>query len=1097
MRTAAIFLVLAMILTSPVWGAKTDTAKADEGPMSASTFAGLELRGIGPAISSGRIIDFAVDSGNPSRFFVATASGGVWKTNNYGATWTPVFDGEGSSSIGCVEIDPSNPDVIWVGTGENNSQRSVSFGDGVYKSLDGGQSWTNVGLKDSQHIGMIAIDPRDTDVVYVAAQGPLWNSGGDRGLYKTADGGATWNRVLEISDNTGVNEVHLDPRNADVIYASAYQRRRRTWTLINGGPESTIYKSTDAGLTWRKINKGLPSTDLGRIGLAVSPADPDVVYAIVEAVRDEGGFYRSDDRGESWTRQSDHVSGSPQYYNEIVADPTDVDRVYSLETWMRVTTDGGKTFSKIGSAFRHVDDHAMWIDPANPKHLLVGCDGGIYESWDGAATYTFKANLPVTQFYRVGIDNAEPFYFVYGGTQDNATLGGPSRTRSPTGIGNEDWFVTVFGDGFQTRVDPEDPMIVYSEWQYGGLVRHDRRSGEIVNIQPQAPPGEEPWRWNWDAPLIISPHSHTRLYFAASRLFRSDDRGNSWSTVSPVLHRGVDRDTLEVMGRIWGPDAVAKSNSTSTFGNAVALSESPLVEGLLYVGTDDGLIWISSDDGENWRTEKSFPGIPENTYVARLEASIHDADTVFATFDAHKDGDFKPYVLKSTDRGKTWTSIAGNLPSKGMVWALVEDHEVSQLLFAGTEYGLFFSRNGGGDWIQLKGNLPTVAIRDIAVQRRENDLVLATFGRGFYILDDYSPLRTADEKTLKAQAHLFDVKDPWVYIETSRLGLPSLNKSFQGDGFFVAPNPPFGAVFTYNLAEGLKNRQEQRLEAEEKALENKTALEYASLDQLRAEDTEHDPAVILTVQDASGAVIRRIEGPRTKGLHRVTWDLRLPATTPIDLNPPEISPWGPPPRGPLALPGDYTVSLLSLIDGEMQSLAGPETFTVKPLDLATFPAKDRVAVQKFRLEAAELQRVVHAAVEIVSETRNRINHLRQAVLETPNADPGLLKEITDIEGELETINIELRGDGSAARRNFAVAPSILSRVEGVVGDQWYVTSAPTQINRDSLTWAGEAIGRLLPRLRQLIEGRLQPLENTLEAAGAPWTPSRFPTWEAR
>lgn len=1097
MRIFNILLGITMILTTPIWGATSNTDATDEGPMSASTFAGLELRAIGPAVSSGRIGDFAVDPADPGRYFVAVASGGVWKTENSGTTWTPVFDGEGSYSIGCVEIDPSNPDVVWVGTGENNSQRSVSFGDGVYKSLDGGQTWKNMGLEDSQHIGMIAINPRETDVVYVAAQGPLWNAGGDRGLYKTTDGGATWDLVLEISEDTGVNEVHFDPRNPDVLYATAYQRRRRTWTLIDGGPESAIYKSTDAGATWRKLEKGLPKNDMGRIGLDVSPANPDVVYAIVEATRDEGGFFRSTDRGESWTKRSDHVAGSPQYYNEIVADPSDVDRVYSLETWMSMTTDGGETFGKVGSAFRHVDDHAMWIDPANPRHLLVGCDGGVYESWDRAETYAFKANLPVTQFYRVGIDDAEPFYFVYGGTQDNATLGGPSRTRSPSGIANEDWFVTVFGDGFQTRVDPEDPMIVYSEWQYGGLVRHDRRSGEIVNIKPVEPPGEQPWRWNWDAPLIISPHSHTRLYFAASRLFRSDDRGNSWSVISPVLHRGIDRDALEVMGKVWGPDAVAKSNSTSTFGNAVALSESPLVEDLLYLGTDDGLIWISEDGGENWRTEGTFPGVPEYTYVARLEASIHDADTVFATFDAHKDGDFKPYVLKSTDRGRSWTGIAGDLPERGMVWALVEDHELSSLLFAGTEYGLFFSRDAGAHWIRLKGNLPTIAVRDIAVQRRENDLVLATFGRGLYILDDYSPLRTADEATLKKNVHLFDVKDPWVYIESPRLGLPSLNKAFQGDDFYVAPNPPFGAVFTYHLCEGLKTRQEQRLDAEKEADEDGTALKYATIDQLRAEDSERDPAIVLTVTGSNGAVVRRVEGPYTKGLHRIAWDLRLPATTPIDLSPPPVSPWGPPPRGPLAMPGTYDVTLSSLVDGVMQPLAGPAPFTVRPLDLATFPAEDRAAVQAFRLEAAELQRAAHAAVEIVAETEERIDHLHQAVLETPGVDQMLFGKIAAIEADLDLIRVELVGDLSAARRNHAVAPSILGRVEGAAGDQWYVTSAPTQVNRDSLRWASEAFTELLPKLRRLVEDRLQPLERRLEASGAPWTPSRFPVWDRR
>ena len=1094
MRKTALFLTLILILSISAATAKAPAEKPDEGPMTASAFAGLELRGIGPAVSSGRIADIAVDPTDHSRWFVAAASGGVWRTMNAGATWTPVFDGEGSYSIGCVAIDPSNPGIVWVGTGENNSQRSVSFGDGVYRSLDGGDTWENMGLENSEHIGMIAVDPRDGDVVYVAAQGPLWNAGGDRGLYKTTDGGKTWAKVLEISENTGVNEVHFDPRDPDRLYATSYQRRRRTWTLIDGGPESAIYLSTDAGDTWRKTDRGLPSVDLGRIGLAVSPADPDVVYAIVEAAGDEGGFFRSTDRGESWTKRCDHVSGSPQYYNEIVADPVDVDRVYSLETWMHVTTDGGATFSKIGSKFRHVDDHAMWIDPDDPRHLLVGCDGGVYESRDRAETYTFKANLPVMQFYRVGIDNAEPFYFVYGGTQDNATLGGPSRTRSPAGIANEDWFVTVFGDGFQTRVDPEDPMIVYSQWQYGGLVRHDRRSGEIVNIKPVEPPGEEPWRWNWDAPLIISPHSHTRLYFAASRLFRSDDRGNSWTVVSPVLHRGIDRDALEVMGKIWGPDAVAKSESTSTYGNAVALSESPLVEGLLYVGTDDGLIWVSSDGGQNWRTEKTFPGVPDMTYVARLEASIHDPDTVFAAFDAHKDGDFKPYLLKSTDRGRSWASITGDLPERGMVWAVVEDAELPQLLFAGTEFGLYFTRDGGTHWIELEGGLPTVAVRDIAVQRRENDLVLATFGRGFYILDDFSPLRTADEKVLEETAHLFNVKDALLYIETPRLGLPSLPKAFQGDGYYVAPNPPFGAVFTYHLAEGLKTRKERRQEAEKNAEDAGTTIDYPSLDELRAEDEEIEPRIILTVTDADGTVVRRIDGPRDEGFHRVAWDLRLPAATPIDLDPPPVSPWGPPPQGPLALPGTYSVTLSSLVDGEMTELAGPVEFTVKPLDLATFPAKDRDAVQAFRLEAAELQRAVHGAAGVLDEVSDRVDHLREAILETPAADPELMRRLTAIEGDLERFRVELLGDDAAARRFHAVAPSILSRIEGVIGDQWYVTSAPTGINRDNLRWTSEAFSAFLPKLRALVEDRLEPLEAELEADGAPWTPCRFPEW---
>jgi photosystem II stability/assembly factor-like uncharacterized protein len=535
-RMWILVLVLALA-ASPALAKKKaveEPAPDDEKAMSAGTFTGLEFRNIGPAINSGRISDLAVHPEHHKIIYATAASGGVWKTVNGGHTWEPIFDSQGSYSIGCVTLDPANPNVVWVGTGENNSQRSVGFGDGVYKSLDGGQNWENVGLETSEHIGMIAIDPRDSNVVYVAAQGPLWNSGGERGLYKTTDGGATWERVLHVSDDTGINEVHLDPRDPDVIYAPAYQRRRHVWTLINGGPESAIYKSTDAGATWRKLSEGLPKVDMGKIGLDISPADPDVVYAVVEAQRDAGGFFRSTDRGESWEKMSDYVSGSPQYYNEIFADPADVDRVYSMDTFLQVTLDGGKTFragrreEEARRQPRPVDRPRGHRPPARrlrrrplrdlrPRRRLL--------------LLREPADHPVLP--GVG-GHIEPFYYVYGGTQDNNSLGGPSRTLFSSGISNEDWFITVGGDGFETVVDPTNPDIVYSQWQYGGLVRYDRPSGETIDIQPQEAPGEAADRWNWDSPLIISPHSPTRLYFASQRLFRSDDRGNSWTPVSPT-----------------------------------------------------------------------------------------------------------------------------------------------------------------------------------------------------------------------------------------------------------------------------------------------------------------------------------------------------------------------------------------------------------------------------------------------------------------------------------------------------------------------------------------------------------------------------------
>jgi len=1072
-----------------------DTAEAEL--MSAETFAGLKLRSIGPALMSGRVGDFAVNPKDRAHYFVAVCSGGLWKTVNAGTTWTPVFDTQGSFSIGCVAMDPRNPALVWVGTGENNSQRSVSFGDGVYRTRDGGKHWENMGLKESEHIGMILIHPRDSDTVYVAAQGPLWRAGGDRGLYQTTDGGKTWKRILHVSDDTGVNEVHMDPRDPDVLYASSYQRRRRVWTLINGGPESAIYKSTDAGKTWRKLTHGLPEVDKGRIGLDVSPANPDVVYAIVEAAGEEGGFFRSTDRGETWEKRNKYMTTSPQYYNEIVCDPIDVDRVYALDTFLRVTQDGGKSFQRVPRQHRHVDDHALWIDPHNNDYLLVGCDGGVYDSYDRGENWHYKPNLPVTQFYRVSVDNSAPFYYVYGGTQDNSTQGGPSRTTNPAGITNEDWFITVGGDGYETKVDPEDPNIVYSQWQYGGLVRHDRRSGEIVDIKPREAPGEEPYRWNWDTPLIISPHNHKRLYFAANKLFSSDDRGDSWTVISDDLTRRLDRNALEVMGKLQSVDAVAKHHNTSWFGNSVALIESPLVEGLIYVGTDDGLVHVTEDGGQSWRTIQVFPCVPDQTYVSCLTASQHDADTVYATFDNHKNGDFNPYILRSRDRGQTWIPIMGDLPERDFVYTLAEDHVKPDLLFVGTEFGAYFTVDGGGQWIKLKGGMPTIAVRDMAIQKRENDLVLGTFGRGFYILDDYTPLRLVNKEHLEEQAALlFPVKDALRYIERSRLG-GSSGRGSQGASYYAAPNPPFGAVFTYYLKEKLTTRKERRKDAQKKAAKNGATLPYPSIDELRAEDEEKEPLIILTVRDDTGMIVRRIKGPRDKGIHRVAWDLRYPSSTPTVLKPPpDRPPWARPPTGPLALPGAYTVEFAQEVDGVITPLGDSQPFEVVPLELATFAAKDRGEVMAFQKKVARLQRAVGGALKAAQETQTRINYIRKALTDTPAADPALVAEIHDLQQRLNVILTRLRGDRTLSKRQEPTPPSINERIQRVVGNQWNVTSAPTWTQRDAYRHAGGEFTQVLAELRSLIEEDLAGVEAKLESAGAPWTPGRLPNWEA-
>ena len=869
-------------------------------------YASLKLRLIGPSYPSGRISDFAVDPERPHRYFIATASGGLWQTTNDGITYKPVFDREASYAIGVVRLDPQDSQTVWVGTGENNNQRSVAWGDGVYKSTDGGKSWKNVGLKTSGHISDIDFHPKDRDTVFVASPGPLWNSGGERGLYKTTDGGKTWRRILNVDEHTGVNEVLIHPTRPEHILASSYQRRRHVWTLINGGPGSGLHKSTDGGKTWTRLKKGLPSVQMGRIGLAYAPSRPNRVYAIVEAVTpasdkakktDGPGIYRSDDFGQTWKKVSSHKTSSAQYYNELFVDPHDADRVYAVDTFLSVSEDGGVSWKKLGLKHRHVDDHAVWIDPSNTEHLMVGGDGGIYETYDRGKTWSHADNLPIVQFYRIAADNDLPFYNVCGGTQDNNSLCGPSRTTDKAGITNADWDIILGGDGYEPQIDPTNPDIIYTQYQYGGLARYDRTTGERVYIAPQAGPGEKQYRFNWNAPLIISPHNPKRLYFGAERVFRSDDQGSSWTAVSPDLSRGIDRNKLKVMDRIWGVDTVAKNKSTSFYGSLIIINESAKQEGLIYAGTDDGLVHVTEDGGKSWRKIATLPGVPDMSYISDIESSGHDANTVFVTVDNHKRGDFKPYVLKSTDRGNRWTSIAGDLPARGPAHTIVQDHVDPKLLFVGTEFGVFFTQDGGSRWTRLKGGLPTISVRDLEIQRRESDLIVGTFGRSIYVLDDYSPLRVSAASVKSQPATLFDVKDPWLYVERSRYGGDG-QKGNRGADFWQTANPPFGATFTYYLKDGLTTRKARRRKAEAQRRKANKDNFYPSWETLKAEDREEAPAVMLTVRDAKGNVVRRLSGPANKGLHRIAWNLRYPSSTPINLNQGGFRPpWFQPPQG--------------------------------------------------------------------------------------------------------------------------------------------------------------------------------------------------------
>lgn len=1069
-----------------------EPAKAEEPKLNGGVIGGLPLRSIGPSIYSGRIGDIAVNPTNPREWYVAVSSGNLWKTVNGGVTFSPIFDGYGSYSVGCVTIDPSNPSVIWVGSGENNSQRSVGYGDGVYVSRDGGGSFTNVGLKDSEHIGRIVVDPRDSRVVYVAAQGPLWRSGGERGLYKTIDGGATWERILHVSDETGINEVHCDPRNPDVLYASAYQRRRHVWTLINGGPESAIYKSADAGKTWRKLESGIPGVDKGRIGMAVSPANPDIVYAIIEAADGEGGIFRSTNRGESWSKRNSYMTSSPQYYNELFPDPKNADRFYTADTFMHVSDDGGATMNRLSIPDVHVDSHALWIDPADTDHLILGNDGGLYESFDRSNWRHFE-NLPVMQFYRVAVDESKPFYFVYGGTQDNATLGGPSRTADRAGITSADWFTVVGGDGFEPAIDPEDPNIVYGQWQHAGLVRFDRRTGEEMDIKPRERAGDAPFNWHWDSPLLISPHNAKRLYFASRVVHRSDDRGDTWTTVSGDLTRGLDRNELKVMGVIQKPDAVAKHMSTSIFGCIVSLTESPMAEGRLYAGTDDGLVHATTDGGKTWKKFEAFTGVPEMTYVSDLEASRHKAERVFATFDNHKNGDFAPYVLRSDDGGETWTSIAGDLPARHVAYAICEDAKNPYLLFVGTEFGAFVTLDGGIKWFKL-GGLPTIAVRDVEIQRREGDLVLATFGRGFYVLDDYSPLRSLNEEVLTREAVLMGPGRASVaFIERSRIG-GTHGRGTAGADYYTARNPPLGATFTYNLKEKVTSRKERRKEAEKK-----DDWKYPTLEELQAEDREIDPSVSLVIRDPAGVIIRRVEVSREAGFRRATWNLRYAVSTPVSWGSGPVDPWDTQPQGTLVPPGTYSAQLAKVVDGVETLLAEPVSFDVIDAGFSPFSAsgEDRTDKFEFERQLAALQRAVEGAARVAGEGQERLGLLRQGVSVTPGAGPEAMAAIESLRARLAALQRTLSGDPTLGRRLVPELPSIRDRINAAVGALTSTTQAPTTTQREQYALAAEEFEGVLVTLRSLLDAELRALESGLEAKGMPWTPGRLPEWKRR
>ncbi|GAB4310572.1 MAG: hypothetical protein Kow00127_00110 [Bacteroidales bacterium] len=1089
-KSGLMVLFLVLFTGNVIAGKKKGNEEPKSDTLRSGDVSGLSFRSIGPAFTSGRIADFAVNPNNHSEYYVAAASGHVWKTENNGTTFKPVFDNYGAYSIGCLAMDPNNLNVIWVGTGENNHQRALGYGDGVYKSVDGGKSFRNMGLKDSRQIGMIAIDPRNSDVVYVAAEGSAWGPGGDRGLYKTTDGGKTWEKILEISEHTGVNNVVLHPENPDIIFCTSEQRRRHVFTKIGGGPESAVYKSTDGGKTFRKIEKGLPGVDKGGMGIAISPVDPNVWYIIVEAAEDKGGFYRSTDMGESWEKMSDY-SSSGQYYNEIYCDPVDVNKVYSLETVSKVTLDGGKTWKSVGQQNRHVDDHALWIDPDDTRHFMIGGDGGVYETFDNGSTWLHKTNLPVTQFYRVAVDDTYPFYWVYGGTQDNSSFGGPSRNLNYDGVTSCEWVVTLGGDGFFQDIEPGNPDIVYSEYQYGNIYRYDKKSGESINIKPQPRKGENTYKWNWNTPFFVSPHSPTRLYMAAEKVFRSDDRGNTWQVISDDISAGIDRNSFPVMDHYWSIDAVAKDVSTSLYGMAVSLAESPVREGLLYAGTDDGLIQVKEPDSDSWRKISSFPGVPEYTYVSDIFPSRFDENVVFATFNNHKRDDFKPYVLKSTDKGNTWVSISANLPENGPVHTIVQDFVDPDLLFVGTEFGIWFSVDGGNIWTQLNSGLPTIAVMDIAIQERENDLVLATFGRGFYILDDYSPLRKVKNVLKEEKPYIFPVKPALLYARKNRGGYGS------GSNVYVADNPPFGATFTYYLPDAPKTLKQMRKEKEKKLFKEKKPIPIPTLEELRAEENEVKPHLIFTITDSEGNVVRKLTKPTGKGLHRTTWDLSYASTRPVSSRTEKYNPTSMGGSGTQVKPGKYFVTISQYVRDTVTELVGPQEFEVIPLNNTTLPAANRDDLVAFQLEAAEMARVVRGAENHTEDLLKQVKAMKLAAQRSLKATPELMNRISAVEAQLDDILWKFNGQKPKAseEENWPAPVPLNNRLQTLVWTHGRSTADITQTERDAMAILKEEFPPVLEQLKQITNEKLPALSQELEEIGAPWSPGRLPMWK--
>ena len=1050
-----------------------------------SALSGFEFRSVGPAFMSGRISDIAIDPNNENIWYVAVSSGGAWKTENAGTTWKPLTDDQPFFATGCITIDPNNSSSIWLGTGENVAGRHIGIGHGVYHSLDGGDSWNDMGLKKSEHISKIIVHPENSNIIWVASQGPLWSSGGERGLYKSVNGGKSWKNTLDINEWTGVTDLVIDPNNPDVLYAASWQRHRNVAALMDGGPGSALYKSTDGGDNWIKTNKGLPKSSLGKIGLAISPMDPTILYAAIELDRRKGAVYRSSNSGGSWTKMSNTVSGGtgPHYYQELVASPHEFDKIYLMNVRVLVSEDGGRTFNEMKESQKHSDNHSLTFKENDPNYLLIGTDGGIYESFDNTENWKFAGNLPLTQFYKLAVDDAKPFYNIYGGTQDNNTQGGPSRTVNRNGITNADWYVVLGGDGHQPVTEPGNPNIMYAQSQQGYINRVDRTTGESVSIRPQEGIDEPYERFNWDAPILVSQHDPKRLYFGTQRVWRSENRGDSWNTISSDLTKNEERLSLPIMGRIQSFDNAWDVYAMSTYNTITSLSESKTNENVLYAGTDDGVIQNTKDGGETWTkmTVDKLPGAPASAFVNDIKVDLHNENIAYVALDNHKFGDYSPYLYKTTSGGKKWTSIVDGIPEGTLVWRLVQDHINPNLLFLGTEYGVYISVNQGEKWHKFSKGLPTISVRDLAIQKRENDLVLATFGRSFYVLDDYSPLRDITEAMLEKEAHLFVPRKALQYNPV-RGGTGS-----SGAASFAAKNPSYGATITYYLSDGHMSIKSKRQKTERKI---KTGdIPFPGWDALDKEISESRSEVVLMISDSNGKLVDVVSGPLRKGLHRVNWGLTssIATTMNVSQSAPRRSRWGRSSGGGMMSavdPGSYQVTLYKRIGGVLTELSGPVNLEVERIrkNVLTNPMANKH--EEYNKALAELTTSVRVSEHLFKKAIARVATYERSLKQVKENSVELTKSVYMLRQQMYRLQKDFGGSAAKAEIGEKDRLTLMDRLSSARGGYGGNSYGPTELHMQSFEMAKEMFDRAKPKMDAFIK-QVHSLGQMLEKAGSP------------